>query len=144
VTGVWAISASIDVLVPGLIVKREMDHPDAHQHSFLLNVRRYANTNTFVGRQICSHYLASLFSPYIAHSRESLSGDIRALLTFDSSRTHLSDILNAWATETHILLYLLSLTVPKIQYSNDDHYAARVTSLDTYWYEGRHSERGLS
>jgi hypothetical protein len=107
VTALCGISASGNVLTPGLIAKRETDHPDADQCSFLPNVRRYASVNPFVTWQIFIDYLRSVLTPYIAHWRQSLCGDARALLIFDGHRAHLSEILNAWAAEHQILLYLL-------------------------------------
>jgi hypothetical protein len=52
VSALCGISASGNVMIPGLIAKRETDHPDADQCYFLPNVRRYASANAFVTRQI--------------------------------------------------------------------------------------------
>jgi hypothetical protein len=57
VTALYGISASGKVMIPGLIAKRETDHPDADQCPFLPNVRGYASANAFVTRQIFHDYL---------------------------------------------------------------------------------------
>jgi hypothetical protein len=57
VTALYGISASGNVMTPGLIIKRETDHPDADQCPFLPNVRGYASASAFVTRQIFHDYL---------------------------------------------------------------------------------------
>jgi hypothetical protein len=48
VTVLYGISASGNVMIPGLIAKRETDRPNADQCHFLPNVRRHASANAFV------------------------------------------------------------------------------------------------
>jgi UDP-N-acetylmuramyl tripeptide synthase len=67
ITALCAISASGNVLRSGLIAKRQTDHPDADQCSFLRNVQRYVNPNAFVTSQSLNDYLRNVLSPYIAH-----------------------------------------------------------------------------
>jgi hypothetical protein len=88
VTALDGISTSGNVMIPGLIAKREADHPDADQCPFLPNVRGCASGNAFVTRQIFHDYLRYLITPYIAHWRESLGGNARALLIVDGHRAH--------------------------------------------------------
>jgi hypothetical protein len=54
-------------------------------------------------RQIFSNYLRNVRLPYIAHWRESVGADARAIIIFDSHRAHLSEVLNAWAAANRIL-----------------------------------------
>jgi hypothetical protein len=107
VTVLCGISASGNVMIPVLIAKRETDHPDADQYSFLPNIRRYASANAFVTRQNFHDYLRYVITTYIAHWRESLGGDARALLIFDGHRAYLAEILNVPAAKYQILVYIL-------------------------------------
>jgi hypothetical protein len=102
ITALCAISASGNVLRSGLIAERQNDHPDADQCSFLRNVQRYVSPNAFVTRQIIKDYLRNVLSPYIAHWRESVSADARAILIFGGHWAHLSEVLNAWAAANRI------------------------------------------
>jgi hypothetical protein len=106
-TALGAISASGNAMRSGLIAKRQTYHPIADQCSFLRNVERYVSPNVFVTGQIFNDYLRNILSPYIAHWRESVGSDARAILIFDGHRAHLSDVLNAWAAANRILLCLL-------------------------------------
>jgi hypothetical protein len=107
ITALCTSSASGNVLRSGLIAKRQTNHPDADQCSFLRNVLQCVSPNAFVTRQIFNDYLRNVLSPYIAHWRESVGADTRAILIFDGHRVHLSEVLNAWAGANRILLYLL-------------------------------------
>jgi transposase len=107
ITPLCAISAAGDVLAPGLISKRETDHPDASRCSFFLNVRRYTSPKAFVTRDIFTDYLAQIVLPHIDRVREQLGEGAPCLVIFDGHRAHLSEILTAWAAQHHILLYLL-------------------------------------
>jgi hypothetical protein len=101
-TALCAISASGNVLRSGLMAKRQTDDPDSDQCSFLRNVQRYANPKAFVRGQIFSDYLRNVLSPYIAHWRESVAADARAILVFDGHRAHLAEVPNAWAAVNRI------------------------------------------
>jgi hypothetical protein len=101
-------------MIPELIAKRDIDHPDADQCSFLPNVRCYESANAFVTRQIFHDYLQYVITPYIAHWRESFGDDARALLIFDGNCAHLPKILNAWAAEHQILLYIFPSHSPHL------------------------------
>jgi hypothetical protein len=60
-----------------------------------------------VTRQFLNDCLRNVLSPYIAHWRESVGADARAILIFDGHRAHLSEALNELAAASRILLYLL-------------------------------------
>jgi hypothetical protein len=105
-TALCAVSASGNVKRPGLIAKRQTNHPD-NQCSFLRNVQRYVSPNAFVTRQIFNDHLRNVLSPYIAHWCESVGADARAIFVFDSHLAYLSEVLNVWAAANRILLYIL-------------------------------------
>jgi hypothetical protein len=107
ITVLCTISAAGDVLPPGLISKRESDHPDSSHCSFSSNVSRNTSPKAFVTRDIFTNYLGQIVAPYIARVRESLDDDAPCLILFDGHRAHLSEIVSAWAAQNHIILYLL-------------------------------------
>jgi transposase len=80
ITALCAISASGNLLRSGLIAKGQTDQPDTDQCSFLRNVQRYVSPNAFITRQIFNDYLRNVLSPYLAHWRESVGADARAIL----------------------------------------------------------------
>jgi hypothetical protein len=95
ITALCAISASGNVLISGFVAKRQTDHPDADQCSFLRTFQRYVSPNAFATRQIFNDYLRNILSPYITHWRESIGADTIAILVCDGHRGHLSELLNA-------------------------------------------------
>jgi hypothetical protein len=90
-----------------LIIKRETDHPDADEFTFIPNTRRDTSSKAFVTRQIDMDFLRMRISPYIEKWREILGDNARALMLLDDRKSHLGEILNAWAAQHRILLYNL-------------------------------------
>jgi hypothetical protein len=80
-TALGTISAPGLVLTPRLITKKETEHPDAEQSSFLPNSRRYISANAFVTRPIflllmtasiiCQTVSMQDFCPLTRHSSSS-------------------------------------------------------------------------
>jgi transposase len=105
VTALCAISAAGDMLPPALITKRETEHPDSDQCNYIPNARRYSTPKAFVTRKIFSDYLLTVISPYVTKMRESIGPNAPALILFDGHKSHLSDLLNAWAAQHPVILY---------------------------------------
>jgi hypothetical protein len=65
VTTLCAISAAGDVLMPGLFTKRENDHSDAEECSYVACVRRYSSCKAFVTRDFL-RVISLIFSRQIS------------------------------------------------------------------------------
>jgi hypothetical protein len=80
VTALCAVFAAGDVLTPALITKRENEHPDSDQWSYIPNARRYTTPKAFMTRQVFSDYLRTVVSPDVAKLREGIAPNARALI----------------------------------------------------------------
>jgi hypothetical protein len=70
VRALCAISATGGVLTAALIIKRETDHPDADEFTFIPNARRDTSSKAFVTRQIDMDFLRMRISTYSLRYRQ--------------------------------------------------------------------------
>jgi hypothetical protein len=75
--------------------------------SYFAEARRYPRPKAFVTRAIFGSYLRHVILSYIVNWRKKLGAEAPATLLFDGHKTHLHELLHAWATQNHIILCTL-------------------------------------
>jgi hypothetical protein len=84
-------------LTLAIVMKRETDHPDANDCSFMSTTRRYTGPKEFVTRHIHVDCLRTVIASSTAKPREMVGADARVLILFGGHKVHLSETLNTWA-----------------------------------------------
>jgi hypothetical protein len=103
-----------DVLDPGLITRRGTDHSDASRASCYESMAKYSSEKAFVTRSLFRDYSCIVVLPFIQTIRTDLRNlESPAILILDGHKSHMSQLIGAFAAEHGITLFLLPL------YSND-------------------------
>jgi hypothetical protein len=107
-SAIVAMTLAGDVSNPSFIIKRDTDHPDASKASYFQYVARYSSEKAFVTWSIFGDYLRTMLLPFIQTAPSEL-GNLAspAILIFDGHRSHMSEVISAFAAEHGITLFLL-------------------------------------
>lgn len=95
-------------LKPGLITKRNTDHPDAEKCSFYGSARRYTSPKAFVTKQIFGDYFRNVILWEIDRYRASHPDEPQtAVVIMDGCTAHLSDELKALCAGKDVFVLVL-------------------------------------
>lgn len=102
--------ASLDgrLLTPGLVTKRQTDHPDASRCSFFNGARRYTSAKAFVTKRIFADYFVNVIwedirSYRLKHPNEPQ----RAVVIMDGHRSHVTPGMRAFCGIRDIFVLVL-------------------------------------
>ncbi len=108
VTAIGAITASGKCLPPGVIIRRQTEHPDMFTMPFSATSRIYSSPKAFISRSIFEDYVINIVARYIDARRTELHDTTRpAMIIMDGHKSHLTDALNAVLASMSITLVAL-------------------------------------
>ena len=95
-------------LKPGLITKRQTDHPDAEKCSFYGSAKRYSSPKAFVTKKIFGEYFRDVILGEINRYRQRHPEEPQtAVVIMDGCTAHMSDELKALCAQNNVFVIIL-------------------------------------
>ena len=108
ISALIGISASGNMLTPGIVIPRESEHPDGSSCQYFNKAQVYYSTKGFITRSIFEEYFSDVVIPYINQMRTKHGDQTRkAIIIYDGLKGHISEDLFAYCADNNVEIVVL-------------------------------------